>query len=394
METLCFEGNYTKRFARYKEFCNEKVEVVIDKFIKQFCDNWLEEEYIEQSGAGWYERTDERQDYRAGHYERQLITSRGVIKVKVPRGFKGPYRYSLFEKYQRRTLEFDDVVVSALLNGHSSRKGSLFFKKLLGDGTISHQTAVKTLRRFDEQVRVWKNQPVKDGAVILVLDAVYFKGVVRHLKQAKPVLFGYAVYPDGHEEVIGFELAHGETKDGWYRFCLNLYERGLKDVQLIVHDDCDAIKEAVSLVWPKALDQACVFHVMQNLTKKLHGCKDKRTILDDVSWLYEAQSEEEFYRWLVKFNARWQKYRYHEAIKYFQNKIYGSIRYFALPKEFWSIAKTSNRLERLFEELKRRVRVFRRFPNSLSCERWLYALLKLNYKVPLDDFALESQQDS
>lgn len=388
METLCFEGNYTKRFARYKEFCNEKVEVVIDEFIGRFCNNWLEEEFIEQSGALSYQRTAEREDYRGGHYERQLITSRGVVKVKVPRGFKGKYSYSLFKKYQRRTVEFDDVVVSALLNGQSSRKANIFFKKLLGDGTVSHQTAVKTLRRFDSQVKEWKAQQVKNNAIILVLDAVYFKGVVRHLKDAKPVLFGYVIYPDGHEEVVGFELACGESKNAWYRFCMGLYGRGLEDVRLIVHDDSDAIKEAVSLVWPKALDQSCVFHIMQNLTKKLKGCKDKKDIIKDVSWLYEAQSEEEFYSWLVKFQLKWQQYRYHEAIKYLQKQVYGSIRYFALPKEFWSIAKTSNRLERLFEELKRRVRVFRRFPNTLSCERWLYALLKLNHKVPLDDFAL------
>ena len=389
METLCFNGHYTKRFARYKEFCHERTEVVIDKFIKQFCNNWLEAEFVEQSGAGRYERSDQRQDYRGGHYERELISTRGIIKVKVPRGFKGRYRYSLFKKYQRRTLDFDDVVVSALLNGHSSRRGSIFFKKLLGEGTVSHQTAVSTLRRFDSQVKSWKSRSIRDGAVILVLDAVYFKGVVRHLKQAKPVLFAHVVYADGHEEVVGFELARGESKDAWYRFCLDLEQRGLKDVRLIVHDDCDAIKEAVSLVWPKALDQACVFHLMQNLTKKLKGCKDKKAIVDDVSWLYEAQNEEEFYCWFVKFRKKWHKYQYHEAIEYLQKQLYVSIRYFALPQQFWSIAKTTNRLERLFEELKRRVRVFRRFPNTLSCERWLYALLKLNHKVPLeDDFAL------
>ncbi len=388
METLCFNGYYTKRFARYKEFCHERTEVVIDEFIKRFCNNWLEEEFVEQSGAGRYERSEQRQDYRGGHYERELITTRGIIKVKVPRGFKGRYRYSLFKKYQRRTLGFDDVVVSALLNGHSSRRGSIFFKKLLGEGTVSHQTAVATLRRFDSQVKAWKSQPIRDGAVILVLDAVYFKGVVRHLRQAKPVLFGYVVYEDGHEEVVGFELARGESKDAWYRFCLALQERGLKNVRLIVRDDCEAIKEAISLVWPNALDQSCVFHLMQNLTKKFKGCKDKKAIVDDVSWLYEAQSEDEFYRWLIKFRTKWHKYRYHGAIKYLEKQIYGSIRYFELPQKFWSIAKTTNRLERLFEELKRRVRVFRRFPNTLSCERWLYALLKLNHKVPLDAFAL------
>ena len=394
METLCFEGNYTKRFARYKEFCHEQVEVVMSEFMKRFCNSWLEEEYTMQSGAGKYERSQERRDYRGGHYERELITSRGIVKVKVPRGFQKKYSYTLFEKYQRRTVEFDEVVVSALLNGHSSRKAQVFFKKLLGEGTVSHQTAVKTLRRFDEQVKDWKSRAIQNNAVILVLDAVYFKGVVRHLKTAKPVLFGYAVYSDGREEVIGFELAQGESLNAWYKFCINLYERGLKDVRLIVRDDCAAIKEAISLVWQKGLDQSCVFHIMQNLTKKLKGCVDKKAIIQDVSWLYEAQSEEEFYRWVAKFKDKWQKYRYHEAVKYLSGQLADSIKYFSLPREYWSMAKTTNRLERLFEELKRRVRVFRRFPNTLSCERWLYALLKLNQKVNPDSFALQSQHNS
>ena len=394
METLCFEGNYIKRFARYKEFCHERVEVVLSEFMKRFCNSWLEEEYTLQSGAGKYERSDERRDFRGGHYERELITSRGIVRVKVPRGLRKKYSYTLFEKYQRRTVEFDDVVVSALLNGHSSRKAQVFFKKLLGEGTISHQTAVKTLRRFDEQVREWKNRAISNGAVILVLDAVYFKGVVRHLKTAKPVLFGYVVYKDGQEEVVGFELTQGESRESWYRFCMGLYERGLKDVRLVVRDDCAAIKEAISLVWPKALDQGCVFHIMQNFTKKLKGCVDKKAMIRDASWLYEAQSEEEFYRWVAKFKVKWQKYRYHEAMRYLLGELADSIKYFSLPKEYWSIAKTTNRLERLFEELKRRVKVFRRFPNNLSCERWLYALLKLNHKISLDSVALQSQHNS
>src|ERR1051326_1263205 len=114
MRTLCFEGNFNARMRRYKEFCHEQVEGVLGEFMKRFCNTWLEEEYSEQSGARVYERAESRQDYRAGHYERTLITTRGVIKVKVPRGFKRQYSYSLFKKYQRRTLNFDEVVVSAL----------------------------------------------------------------------------------------------------------------------------------------------------------------------------------------------------------------------------------------------------------------------------------------
>jgi len=395
METLCFKGNYRKRWARIKEFSCKKVEVVLDEYLKQFCNEWLEEEYILQSGAQWYERSQRRSDIRAGHYPRRIITSRGVFNLKVPRGEKQKYKYTLFDRFKRRTKDFEEIVIEAILKGHSSRKASAFFEKMFGKKTISHQAAVSTLRKFDYELEQWKKRPLRDNALIIVLDAVCLKGVIPHLKTAKPVLFAYAVYPDGKEEVIDFELARGESTNAWSKFCQNIYNRGLKNTKLIVRDDRDSIGNAISLCWPKALDQQCVFHILQNLCKKLKGHPDKKKILYDASWLYEAQSEEEFYRWVIKFRDKYNKFRYHPAFRYFLGKIYQSIRYFELPKEYWSIAKTTNRLERYFEELKRRIKPFRRFPNSQSCKRWLYALITQananNIKFTTLD---ESQQSS
>jgi transposase-like protein len=395
METLCFEGNYIKRFSRVKEFCNEKVEFVLDRFLRQFCNLWLEEEYTLQNGAGKYERVGlKRQDFRAGHYTRRIITARGVINLRVPRGQRKSYDFTLFKRFKRKTENFEDVVVEALLKGHSSRKASLFFAKLFGQSTISHQSAVSALRKFDGELSQWKRCSLKDNAVILVLDAVWLKGVIPYLKEAKPVLFAYGIYPDGSEEVLDFELTRGESGNAWNNFCQRLEQRGLHSVKLIVHDDLEAINQAVSFIWPKALNQACIFHIMQNFNKKLKGCPDKRLILDYASWLYEAQSEEEFYLWAQKFKNKWKRYRYHPAFKYLFSKLIDTIRYFELPKEFWPAAKTSNRLESLFGELKRRINVFRRFPNTDSCKRWLYALLTERSLVNNGATEYESQHSS
>jgi len=374
VQQLCFKGNYRKRFARVKEFCNEKVEFVLDEFLGEFCNIWLEEEYDIQSGRERYQRSENELDYRAGHYTRSIITGRGVIELNVPRGAKGKYKYTLFNRFKRKTEKFEDIVVDALLKGHSSRKASRFFASMFGKTTISHQAAVQTLRRFDHGLQKWKNRPVRDDALILVLDAVPLKGAIQHLKRATPVLFAYAVYPDGSEEVLDFEIEYGESTNAWSKFCQRLYERGLKSVKLVVHDDCAAIVNTIALCWPKALDQQCVFHILNNFAKKLKGYKDKHKIVDDASWLYEAISEEEFYRWLIKFRKKYDRYKYAVPFKYFFGKIHQSIKYFELPREYWTIAKTSNRLERFFEELKRRIKVFRRFPNTGSCKRWLYAL--------------------
>ena len=394
MEQLCFVDNYRKRFARVKEFSCEKVEFVLDEFLKAFCNTWLEEEFTIQSGRERYKRSDTGGDIRAGHYRRTIITSRGVITLNVPRGKKLNYKYSLFKKFKRKTEHFEEVVIDALLKGLSSRKASKFFGKLFDKNTISHQAALQSLRKFDYELDKWRNRPIKDNCLILVLDAVRLKGVIPYLKEPKPVLFAYAIYPDGHEEVLDFELAMGESTNAWTRFCQKLYNRGLQNVKLVVRDDCDAITNAISLCWPKALDQQCVFHILKNLCKHLKGCKDKKMILNDASWLYEAQSEEEFYSWAIKFKNKYQNYKYYKAFKYFLGKIYQSVRYFELPKEYWKIAKTSNRLERFFEELKRRIRVFRRFPNTQSCQRWLYALITEIKPNSISITNSESQQSS
>jgi len=375
MESLCFTGNYRKRWAKVKEFSNEKVEFVLDEFLRQFCNDWLEEEFVMQSGAERYERNGTRADDRAGHYRRSIITSRGIMDLRVPRGVKRRYNYTLFKRYKRKTPHFEDVIVDALLKGHSSRKASKFFASTFGKNTISHQSAVATLRRFDHGLEKWKKRPLRDDALIVVLDAVPIKGAIKHLKNAKPVLFAYAVYPDGEEDVLDFEIAHGESTNAWTRFCQNIYNRGLTNAKLIVRDDCDAIGNAISLCWPKALDQQCVFHVLNNFQKKLKGWEDKKKIINDASWLYDAVTEEEFYRWLLMFKKKYKRYEKTKPFRYFFGKTYQSIKYFELPKEYWRIAKTSNRLERFFEELKRRIKAFRRFPNSGSCKRWLYALI-------------------
>ena len=391
MRTLCFEGNFNRRIAGYKEFCHERAEGVLDHFLKRFCNQWLQDEYEYQSGAARYERTEGRLDRRNGHYERALITRRGRIRVKVPRGEKGVYQYSLFKKYERRTSEFDDVVADALLLGHSGRKAEEFFKKLLGDGTVSHATAAKTLRKFDGQIIEWRKRLLRDNAVILVVDAVYFRGVAHCSTSAKPVLFALAVYADGSEEVVGFQLANSESQLAWYRFFADLYERGLKNIQLIVRDDNSALRSSATMFWPKSLDQLCVFHLIQNVARHLRGDAHKRAIIKALQKVYQSQSEAEFWRKIKAFLKRWRQYKNHASFKYIVCNAALSIKYFALEQRFWSIARTTNRLERLFEEFNRRVKPFRRFPNPLSCERWLFALLKQNGRITT---ASQSQQDS
>ena len=138
-------------------------------------------------------------------------------------------------------------------------------------------------------------------------------------------------------------------------------------MEIIAKDDHAAIEEAVRNYWPEALSRDCVFHLLQNLAKKPKGFWQKYVILRDASWLFQAQNAGEFQKWAALFRKKYARIINLPALKYFVSKWHGATRFYALEPRFWPAAKTTNRLERLFGELRRRIRAFRRFPNTLSC---------------------------
>ena len=377
MEPLCFEGNVARRLSRSKAFrpLAAQVEVVLDQWLQRFCQGWLEEEFTVQLGAQRYERTPTRRDRRHSPYPRHLVTSRGVVALQVPRGRHGRYVFSLFERYQRATAAFETAVVESILAGHSTRKARGFFRGLFGQDVVSQQTASRLLQRFDGELAVWRQRPLPRQLTLLVLDAVYLRGAVDGERRARPVLVALGVHPDGHQELLDFAVAPSESQAAWERFAQGLLNRGLEQVALVVHDDCDAITAAVALCWPTSREQLCVFHGLRNLSQGLRGHRDRRTVVRWACWLYEAQSAAEFARWARQFQQRWRPLLGHPAVQAFVAHWPQTTRYFTLPRPWWAAAKTTNLLERWFGELRRRVRVFRRPPNSRSCERWVYALL-------------------
>ena len=353
-------------------------EVVFDEWLRRFCNMWLKEEFKLQIGADYYQRTPTRLDYSHGYYKRRLITKRGIINLDVPRARRVKLKYTLFERYKRYSKDFEEIVLDSLLLGHSTRKARIFFKKVLGKDTISHQFASSLLKKFDSEIEKWKKRRIDKEVKVLVLDALHLKGSITGIKKAKPILFAYAVYKDGDEEVLDFEIATSESVNNWLLFLNKLYYRGLISPKFIVRDDNEALKQAIAIIWPNSQQQYCIYHLINNFKKKLKSLKNrqlKEKILYHLKWLYEAKDKEEFLEWLNKFLRLFKSCKDHPAFKYLLTHLEETIQFYRLPYSLRPIGKTTNRLERLFKEIKRRVKVFSKFPNSLSCQRWLYALI-------------------
>jgi len=377
---IIFDNNLLYRWGFFKEIYRQQhpVEVVFDEWLRNFYNMWLKEEFKLQVGADYYERTPTRLDYSLGYYKRRLITKRGILRLDVPRAEKMKLEFSLFEKHKRYSKDFEEIVLNSLLLGHSTRKARVFFKKVLGEDPISHQFASSLLRKFDSEIEKWKKRRIDKEVEVLVLDALHLKGSIAAVKRAKPVLFAYAVYKDGKEEVLDFEIATSESVNNWLLFLNKLYYRGLTNPKFIVRDDNEGLKQAIAIVFPNSIQQYCIYHLMENFKKKLKNLKNKKLkdkVLSYLKWLYEAEDKEEFLRWLNKFLIIFKSYKNHPAFKYFLTHLEETLQFYKLPYSLRPIAKTTNRLERLFREIRRRVKVFSRFPNSLSCQRWLYALI-------------------
>ena len=153
------------------------------------------------------------------------------------RAEKMKLKFSLFDRYKRYTKDFEEIVLNSLLLGHSTRKARIFFKKVLGKEPISYQFASSLLRKFDSEVEKWKKRRIDKEAAcqrqvrlwrkVLVLDALHLKGSITAVKRAKPVLSACAVYKDGTEEVLDFEISSSESINNWLLFLNKLLFRGL-----------------------------------------------------------------------------------------------------------------------------------------------------------------------
>ena len=192
------------------------------------------------------------------------------------RAEKMKLKFSLFDRYKRYTKDFEEIVLNSLLLGHSTRKARIFFKKVLGEDSIPHQFASSLLRKFDSEIEKWKKRRIDKEVEVLVLDALHLKGSIAAVKRAKPVLFAYAVYKDGKEEVLDFEIATSESVNNWLLFLNKLYYRGLTNPKFIVRDDNEGLKQAIAIVFPNSIQQYCIYHLMENFKKKLKNLKNKK----------------------------------------------------------------------------------------------------------------------
>lgn len=322
-----------------------------------------------------FERSGERRTRRNGYKPRQLRTRVGKLELRVPQTRDGGFYPALLERYQRSEAALIAALAECYVQGVSTRKVRRICEELFGEG-LSAETVSRYARELDEELEPWRERELEGEFPYLILDARYEK--VRREKRIvdAAVLVAIGVDAEGYRQVLGVEVAAGETELTWSKFLAGLRERGLRGVQLVVSDAHaglgDARREHLSGVpW-----QRCQRHFLENALEKAPKTLEKelhrrlRRVWDESGSYEEARDGLEATAiWLEERNLG-------EAAEWLLAEGEETLSCFHFPERHRRRIRTTNGLERVNQEIYRRTRVVRIFPNDASCLRLVTARLK------------------
>jgi transposase-like protein len=354
-----------------------KVEEQQLKVAKRRLEQALEIEFAEGIGAGEYERSEGRKMYRGGYRYRDLQTWGGKLwRVKVPKGQKG-YKFKLLKPWARHVEKFGEAVHRAFVYGMSDRKVVKFFEALYGQGILSPSGVSVIYQNLSREVDAWHARPLKDHYRFVYLDGIWqsIRGAVKG--KHRVVLAAMGIRQDGVVEIIDFRVEVGESASAWGRFTQSLFERGLtgQNLELVVHDGCDGLIDALRWVWPNAKTQLCAVHHLRNVGQNIRARHVRVKVLRQAKMVYRARGRQQALDRARILANTWGKCE-PKAIRNFIRTLDATLTFMDFPDELWPLLKSTNHLERHFREWRRRLKSMGCLPNPASCDRILYALVK------------------
>lgn len=331
----------------------------------------LEGEMSDHLQADRHERTDGRRGYRSGHYSRNLVTRVGTLELRVPQDREGRFSTEVFDRYQRSEKALVSSLAEMYVQGVSTRKVKAITEVLCGHA-FSASSISRVNARLDRELSRFAQRRLEESYPYLVLDARYERvredGVVR----SRAVLIAVGINEDGRRCILGVDLAHRESTTSWREFLLGLRERGLTGVEFVVSDDHPGLRRSIAEIVPEASWQRCYVHFLRNALDHLPR-KGADDCLTELRWLYDRRDALEARRDLSSWLERWEG-RYPKLCAWVEENIEETLTFYRLPRAHHKHLKSTNMLERLNEEIKRRTWVVRIFPNAASCLRLVRAL--------------------
>jgi putative transposase len=343
----------------------------VRRAVRSIVQEMLEAEMTEAIGAGKGERTESRVSYRSGYYSRSLVTRVGTLELRVPQDREGRFSTELFERYQRSEKALVAALAEMYVQGVSTRKVKAVTEALCGH-SFSASSISRINKTLDESLRAFAERRLADAYPYLVLDARYERVREAGVIVSQAVLVAIGIDWEGRRQVLAVDLANRESRSSWKDFLLGLRRRGLNGVEFVVSDDHSGLRAAIREVLPEAAWQRCYVHFLRNALDYVPRRVDD-DCLQELRWFYDRRQLAEVRRDLAAWLVKWQG-KYPKLCSWVEENIEETLTYYRLPLPHHKHMKSTNMLERLNQELKRRTHVVRIFPNTESCLRLVRAL--------------------
>lgn len=323
-------------------------------------------------GRGWYERGDGDANHRNGSYGRRYtLKGIGEVSVKVPRDRKGEFKSQVIP----RSKQYEDAIREGMcvmfLSGISTRTLALMSRRLIGR-PLSHSEVSKAAKQLEDAVEAWRERDLSEEKIkYMIIDGVNFSMRVAGSIEKVPVLVVIGVREDGTRTVLGLQSGDKESASSWREFFKDLKRRGLdpSGVKLGIMDGLPGLEKVFEEEFPKARVQHCQVHVSRNVLAKVPR-KLKKTIADELRSIFYASSRKKALEFFEQFKAMWER-EIPSAVKCLERSLEACLTYLEFPEEEWISLRTTNAIERLNKEFKRRTKPM----EILAGERSCYTLL-------------------
>lgn len=323
-------------------------------------------------GAEWYERTPARQGYANGFKDKMVATRMGEITFAVPQVRDSSFYPSALDKGLRSERALKLALAEMYVAGVSTRKVAKITEEMCGFEVSSTQVS-HAAAELDEVLANWRNRPLGECRY-LSLDARYEKVRQDGRVRDAAILIAASVGPDGKRSILGVSVSLSEHEVHWRGFLQSLVERGLRGVEMITSDDHVGLKVARRAVFGGIPWQRCQFHLQQNAGAYVPRQEMKPEVAADIRAIFNARDRQEADIRLKQAIEKYQKSA-PKLAAWMEEAIPEGLTCFDFPTAHQRRIRTSNGLERLSQEIKRRTRIVRLFPNEASCLRLVTAVM-------------------
>jgi len=369
---MTYQPDYTLSQELLERLTEEGLDA-LPEMIRIVINTAMQAERLKYLGVGApYERSPERQDHSNGYKPKSVRTRAGEITFSVPQVSGGDFYPGALEKGLRSERALTLALAEMYVQGVSTRKVAAITEKLCGTA-VSSAAVSRAASQLDDVLEGWRNRPLGE-CPYLILDARYEK--VRQDGQVRDaaVLIATGIARSGKRQMLGVSVSLSEHEVHWRSFLQSLVSRGLSGVRLITSDAHDGLGAARKAVFGGVPWQRCQFHLQQNAQGYIPRQDMKTEVAQDIRAIFNASSLEQAKQMLDSAVAKYEKSA-SRLSHWLQNNILEGLTVFALPQSQWRALRTTNGLERINQEVRRRTRVVGIFPNEASCLRLVTAVL-------------------